>query len=34
MALLDDAKQVNSEEKSGPLETRLTGLAVTALFLG
>ena len=31
MALIDDARQATSEGKSGPVETRLTGPAATAL---
>ena len=32
MALVGDVKQTKSEEKSGPVETRLTGLVATVLY--
>ena len=32
MALIGNARQATSEEKSGPVETGLTGPAATALY--
>ena len=34
MGLIGDAKQAIGERKSGPVETRLTGLAAMALHTG